>query len=190
VKCLARHLFTLCSAVSLLLCVAVCVIWVRSCLTPPAEHIVSFGAVRGTVFPAVPLYAKPERSVWLATARGRVLLVEQRATTGVTPPVDASHCGAFVSRNFVLVYDPPDVLDHTGLLGFGHASVALGATGSASVLSVPFWAVAALTLVAPAIMLQRRLKDRRWRRAGLCPTCGYDLRASRGRCPECGTPAT
>jgi hypothetical protein len=28
---LARHLFTLCSAVSLLLCVAVCVLWVRSC---------------------------------------------------------------------------------------------------------------------------------------------------------------
>jgi hypothetical protein len=54
----------------------------------------------------------------------------------------------------------------------------------------PHWVLAAVTGILPLVRLIRyRSVARRQRRiaAGLCPRCGYDLRASEGRCPECGT---
>ncbi|MDB5328933.1 MAG: hypothetical protein JWP03_84, partial [Phycisphaerales bacterium] len=49
---------------------------------------------------------------------------------------------------------------------------------------------AAMMAVFPAVWIRGLI--RRWRRQrrytkGLCPACGYDLRATPGRCPECGT---
>ncbi len=56
-------------------------------------------------------------------------------------------------------------------------------------LVIPFWAVtgAAVVLCLPALMLARRGWVRAYRRQhGLCVACGYDVRASGKRCPECG----
>jgi hypothetical protein len=52
----------------------------------------------------------------------------------------------------------------------------------------PAWLLAAAAAPLPALWLRRAIRSRR-RRPGLCPTCGYDLRATPGRCPECGTAA-
>lgn len=59
------------------------------------------------------------------------------------------------------------------------------------VVSVPHWAIVVPLLVVPAFAIRLCLRCRRWlyrRRHGLCARCGYDLRASPERCPECGTP--
>ena len=48
--------------------------------------------------------------------------------------------------------------------------------------------VTTLLLASPLTRRRRRDEVRRERQAaGLCPECGYDLRATPGRCPECGT---
>lgn len=54
---------------------------------------------------------------------------------------------------------------------------------------IAYWKLVLAFLLLPGRWIQLRLRDRRRRlRAGLCQTCGYDLRASTERCPECGTP--
>jgi hypothetical protein len=54
-------------------------------------------------------------------------------------------------------------------------------------LIVPFWLVLALTAVPFARGIIRRRRRMTAIDAGLCPSCGYDLRATPERCPECGT---
>ena len=53
-------------------------------------------------------------------------------------------------------------------------------------VTVPDWSVVAATAVLPCWRLVRRARAVRPREPGLCPACGYDVRATPERCPECG----
>ena len=58
-------------------------------------------------------------------------------------------------------------------------------------IAVPHWILAALLSILPigfGFRLRRVRLARQRLSSGQCIACGYDVRASPHRCPECGTP--
>jgi hypothetical protein len=71
----------------------------------------------------------------------------------------------FLTRSFMATYEPQ----------FGTVRILF-----------PHWALCLLCLSVPLTWLIHHLRDKRRHRSGLCQSCGYDLRATPSRCPECG----
>ncbi|HYE21469.1 MAG TPA: hypothetical protein VEA69_23680 [Tepidisphaeraceae bacterium] len=84
---------------------------------------------------------------------------------------------------------PPEVVDRWGFR-VGQGTFTLGNGIGAKWVIVPHWAVV-LVSAAPALgwaaLAIGRRRGQRHPPGGRCVNCGYDLRASPARCPECGT---
>jgi hypothetical protein len=72
------------------------------------------------------------------------------------------------------------------ILGFGYVHYQTPPVPPFREIWFPHWFPALLFAILPALRLRAILRRRRRNRAGLCPHCGYDLRATPQRCPECG----
>jgi hypothetical protein len=74
--------------------------------------------------------------------------------------------------------------------GFGYKydfSSTMSRTDIGHYVIAPAWVLLILLLPLPAVSGYRWYRRSRRSAVGHCPTCGYDLRASPNRCPECGT---
>ncbi|HEV2296069.1 MAG TPA: hypothetical protein VGR35_19650 [Tepidisphaeraceae bacterium] len=72
------------------------------------------------------------------------------------------------------------------LLGFWFQSFDI-AVGRITVVVLPAWFLLLLTALVPTLWIRRSLIALRQPIAGCCVCCGYDLRATPDRCPECGS---
>ena len=170
-----RGLVNLLTALSLVLCVAVTVLWERSYRW--------MDQVRRWFPPGAILLAHSDHGrVYLAAAWGldhsnRGWERESRDVAG-QPGVWERDAGA---ANYSV-----------SLLGFGYVNFdrVEGIADRLRLVTVPHWFLSVSLAALPGVRLVRAMRRRRHARAGLCPACGYDLRATSGRCPECGTPVS
>jgi hypothetical protein len=195
-----RRLFTLLSALSLVLFLATAALWVRG-LRGGDQFIFTTGgrlwwvmSSRGEVSViCVRRWPRPERFRWVTDDSSYAI----PTVSYTAPPEFGSEwrvAGASGENTEVSTW-----LDEAGtpvsLAESENRSTRQGGPVHESGMmpcrsvSVPLWMPLVLGGVAPGILLATRVRARRRRRlaSGLCPTCGYDLRATPARCPECGT---
>jgi hypothetical protein len=129
-------------------------------------------------------------SVWLWTCRFVTL---RESADGLT--------NAFASRGFIYLkhrtardfsMERAVPTESWQLLGFGRLTGVRADGASETWRWFHVWPVALFSAVLPVRAAVRHFGDRRRearRAAGLCVRCGYDRRATPGRCPECGADA-
>lgn len=185
-----RKLVTGFSALALALCVMTCVLWVRSYRVSDRVTAKRVHAARYTwaMYRVWSEYGTVDFSLGLRTyqAPGQAEAFARRVQ-----PTGTSHVAEMAAPNGTSRRVRPGLW----FAFYAESSREVGEEGAFSAsyrrATIPYWAIcgALLILAMPgAAGLFRRRIARRRVRSGRCMTCGYDMRASPDRCPECGTP--
>ena len=187
---MSRRLLNFLTVLSLLLVAVTCALWVRSYWL--REQVVCV--------------AMRERGQWvvfrqyrLALVRGRLYAHYVRASYPPEDPCYVPGTMRFRRDTSASKSAPawwPARLQDSAVLSFAYERER-GTAGRfpgkqppvAVAVAVPAWFVTAASAALPGYRLAAARRRRRRGPPGLCRVCGYDLRASPDRCPECGTPA-
>lgn len=69
---------------------------------------------------------------------------------------------------------------------FGLLGLALDQPVSSLTIMLPIWLPILFAAILPVVLVWKLVRRRNRLIAGCCTACGYDLRATPDRCPECG----
>ena len=162
-----RRLFNLAAAVSLGMMLAVVGLWVRS------------------------YFALDNVSYDFSDDQPGIDVVGITSSKGVLSLFRQVHRNAEYAPGFRRVVSDPWSMRDTPAWRTFAIDRRYGKLGVTKFVYVPHWSLALLCTIVPTCRFfsphRRRTKRQR---LGLCRRCGYDLRATPDRCPECGTPST
>lgn len=173
-----RRLFQLAAVTSLLLTLAASTLWVRS------YRLMDELALRN-----------PGGMGWVAGLQGRLevglLLCDMSkdpARSGVSYARDQARLPINVHIFMDTEIGDKDIAWTWGGFAWYSKQSPSNRTFDVQVVA-PFWCIAILAATPALAWLVTRCRSRRKaikHTHGLCPKCGYDLRATPARCPECG----
>jgi hypothetical protein len=127
----------------------------------------------------------------LMSDRGRAVMFFTNISLGDARAYTYDHLAMpneeFTDLRALLYETPPLPVKVSGIQLGASGPDAFGLPGAKyHFIIVPMWMLAALAGVPLFMGLRTFWVRRRWGMPGVCGGCGYDLRASSGRCPECG----
>ena len=178
---MGRRLFNLAAAASLVLCVATAAFWVRSYWRNDSVVRVtnSRTAAGGQHYDARGIFSENGRLTFYtrhaagATYGGPAVSVGSRAPD---PPLyrDVAWQGSQERLNLGIIRWYRWIGRHSGGVDVDQN------------LEVSYWFLTLSAALTAALIAVRVWRSRNRSVRGRCPTCGYDLRATPEKCPECG----
>jgi hypothetical protein len=193
VKRFGRILLNCFTALSLILFVATVALWVRSYWAGDGWQAIRISRGGGLV-------EQTTRSLVI----GRGGLGAESVTSRLTPEYAATFgvdVDALRNSSKRVKFEPayPEGFPEAGntgqwaIPGFSFSRIVPGPPPSSTAsqlegvaVVLPLWFIALALATVPGLRTIAAARRRRERRRGLCQCCGYDLRATPERCPECG----
>ena len=168
-KRLLRRLLAGLTILSLILCLATVTLWVRSYWR---HDVVEWVGDEGRLYRCGVRSTSGDMSPFVFTGNFVAETIGAHGWRYVTGPSASLH----TFESFTPIW----------FFGFGYVDPTWPGNDGYRALCVPHWSFALLFAVLPAVRVRSIIRSRRRFSAGLCPACGYDLRATPDRCPECG----